>query len=73
MREFSFRTTAQTEQYCREIIEVLVTTYGLPRSEALRLLNKGWRGQDFLWLGDLRCHKGGPEDWAKHIMAHWRD
>ena len=71
MSQFSFRTDAKSEQYCREIIAKLVVAYGLSRSEALRLLNAGWIGQDFLGQRDLRYHKGGPEDWAEHIFRHW--
>ena len=72
MSPFSFKTDAKSEQYCREIVDILVTTYGLSRGKALRLLNRGWGYQDFVGERDLRYHKGGPEAWAKHIFIHWR-
>jgi hypothetical protein len=70
MSSFSFRTDKQSEQYCREIIDALVTSYGLSQSEALQQVNK-WKGQDFVVETDLRYHKGGPADWAKHIYREW--
>jgi hypothetical protein len=69
MGQFSFTTDTESEQYCRDIIAVLVSSYGLSQSEALRQINK-WAGQNFVGM-DLRYHKGGPEDWAKHIFHHW--
>ncbi len=69
MSQFSFRTDAESEQYCWDIIAILVRAYGLSQSEALRQVNK-WKGQDFVGM-DLRYHKGGPETWAKHIFRHW--
>jgi hypothetical protein len=70
MSQFSFRTDTQSEQYCRDIIDALVSSYGLSQSEALRQVNK-WEGQDFVGQRDLRYHKGGPEAWAKHIFHEW--
>ncbi len=70
MSQFFFRIDAESEQYCRDIIDILVSSYGLSQSEALRSLNRGWRRQDFVGM-DLRYHKGGPEDWAKHIYHEW--
>lgn len=69
MSQFSFRTDSKSEQYCRDIIAILVSSYGLSQSEALRQVNK-WEGQDFVGM-DLRYHAGGPEAWAKHIFRHW--
>jgi hypothetical protein len=71
MSQFSFLTDAQSEQYCRDIIKALVRSLGLHHQEALRLLNEGWMGQPFMGEQDLRYHRGGPEDWAKHIVSHW--
>ncbi len=70
MSPFSFITDRKADQYCRDIIDVLVNSYGLSQRKALRCLNKGWRGQDFVGM-DLRYHKGGPEHWAKHIFQEW--
>jgi hypothetical protein len=71
MSQFSFTTDTQSEQYCREIIAALVRSFGLSQSDALLLLNGGWKGQDFVGEKDLRYHRGGPEDWAKHIFHQW--
>jgi hypothetical protein len=71
MSQFSFRTDTKSEQYCREILDALVSSYGLSQREALHSLNTGWRGQDFVSQRDLRYHKGGPEAWAKHIFHEW--
>lgn len=73
MGRFSFRTDAEAEQYCQEILDILTGHYRLSPSEALHLLNTGWKGQDFLGPLDLRYHKGDPGAWAVHIMSHWRD
>ena len=69
MSPFSFRTDAESEQYCRDIVAILVSSYGLSQSEALRLLNRQWQRMDFVGI-DLRYHKGGPEAWARHIFQH---
>ena len=70
MSLFSFITDNKAEQYCRDIIDLLVSSYSLSPRKALRCLNCGWRGMDFVGM-DLRYHKGGPEDWAKHIYHEW--
>jgi hypothetical protein len=71
MSQFSFRTDVESEQYCREIMDVLMSAYGLSQSEALHLLNKGWKGLDF--LGEDLIYHELPEFWAEHFMTYWRD
>jgi hypothetical protein len=52
MGRFSFRTDAEAEQYCREILDILTGHYRLSPSEALHLLNTGWKV-----LSELRTQK----------------
>jgi hypothetical protein len=49
--QISFRTDADSEQYCRNIFATLISIYGLSQSETLRQVNK-WKGPDF--VGRLR-------------------
>ena len=55
MSQYSFITDKKSEQYCRDIMAALVRFSGISPSEALRLINKGWRGQAFVGEKDLRC------------------
>jgi hypothetical protein len=64
MGPFSFATDAKSEQYCREVVEELVWYFDVLPSQALSVLNRQWRGLDFVGDHDLRYHLGEPCRWA---------
>jgi hypothetical protein len=66
MSLFAFRTDAQSEQYCREIVTAMRRDCGVSEQEALQRINMLWAGHPFLGM-DLRYHNM-PETWAKHLF-----
>lgn len=65
MSQLSFATDARSEQYCRNIIDVLVQVFHISQGQAVYLLNKVWGGQDFVGEEDWRYYLGEPEIWIR--------
>ena len=66
MSLFAFRTDAESEQYCHEIVTAMRRDCGVSEQEALQRINMLWAGHPFLGM-DLRYHNMA-ETWAKHLF-----
>ena len=66
MDAFSFKTSAESEAYCREIISEMVRLFGITPEEAIGRMNRLWHGQDLSGEYD-EIFRDYPETLAKDI------
>lgn len=67
--EFSFETTNLTYEYCREVVDCLMTYCGKTKEEALNLVNIIWEDEVVFDEDDLRLHEF-PYYWAMCMIHH---
>lgn len=62
-----FETSHEADDFCREIVREMVARFSpLSEDDAVRLVNRLWRGDPFTDELDLRYHQPA-EVWAEHI------
>jgi hypothetical protein len=66
MSKFSFTTDSQSEQFCIEIADEMVKTFGISGEEAIGRINRHWKGLVLVGPYDLIYHEG-KKYWANTI------
>ncbi len=57
MSVFDFITDIDSEEYCLEVAERLVSLFSLTWDEAVGRINRHWRGMSFLGQDDFIYHE----------------
>jgi hypothetical protein len=65
MSKFRFRTDDRGEKFCTEIVDYMVSLFGISKEEAIIRINQEWKNQVLIGI-DLTYHVV-PEEWAKEI------
>lgn len=68
MSEFTLKLSTAADAYCREIVDDMVRLFGIGRQEAIKRVNRHWRGVSFASEMDyqLMTHQSS-DDWAHDI------
>jgi hypothetical protein len=64
---WQFATDDESGAFCSEIVTGMIARFGVGEIDAIALINRLWRGNDFLGE-DLRYHES-PDFWAQHIHS----
>lgn len=66
MSNFSFRTDAKSDMFCRRIADEMIRLFGISEYEAIGRINRHFAGKE--WLGPTHIwYHEGAEDWARNI------
>ncbi len=62
MNKFSFTIDKEVEEFCCEIVEIMVHNFGISYDEAIERINRNWNDRDIDKIDDLGHH--WPQYWA---------
>jgi len=65
MSKFQFTTNEEVEEYCDEIVEIMVHNFDISAREAINRINENWKGQTIEDAGSIGYE--WPMYWAFHI------
>ena len=63
-QDFSFDTDSQARVYLREIVEVMMKSFGISREDALRRINESWSQVDEVKGEYNHMYRELPKYWA---------
>jgi len=71
--EFTFETDEYADSFFHNVVEEMVSVFGVPRDEAIRRVNRQFAGKRF--VGDCIVFHNHPENLAGDILygksTHW--